>query len=449
MNPTSDVLNEKSVPGSGFLSKNMFASLAIRNYRYYAIGQGLSLIGTWMQTIGLSWLALRLTGSGTEIGLVLALQYLPVLFLAPVGGVIADRYSKRRVLFITQSLIALMALLLAILVAAGIVQMWMVYSIVAITGVFNSADNPARRAFIPEMVDRAQLGNAVALYSVETNLARVIGPAIAGIIIAAAGLAWCFFINAASYIAVLFCLWVMKSGELHRAERVRAIRGQLMNGFRYVRATPILRNVLIMIAIIGTLTYEFQVILPLIAKFTFNGDARSYALLNSAMGIGAVCGGLISAGRQRPTLRACGIGGLGLGGAVLLTAVAPTLMFALGSMLVVGFFSITFTTRGETTLQLESKPSMRSRVMSLWSVAFLGSTPIGGPVIGWLGEHLSPRWGMAVGGVAAIVAGAFGLLAARKMPSPAPTTIPAKRPPTNGIPSVPPSLQDIVPRIKE
>ncbi|HEX2962999.1 MAG TPA: MFS transporter [Ignavibacteriales bacterium] len=393
--------------------RNTFSSLKVRNYRLYYIGQGISLPGTWMQRIAQAWLVLKLTGSGTSLGLVTALQFLPVLLFTPLGGVIADRYSKRNLLYITQACQGISALILGIVVVTNTVQLWMIYILAAFFGLTNSVDNPTRQTFVFEMVGRKELSNAVTLNSIEVNLARVIGPAIAGVIIAGAGLALCFFLNAASFVAVLFCLFMMRKEELHTAERVKKIKGQLLKGFRYVKNEPMLRLVLIMMGIIGTLAYEFEVSLPLIAKYTFHGDADSYALLTSSMGVGAVVGGLATAGRRRTSPYSIVITLFLFGTSILFTAISPGLHFAALTMVFVGVFSIRFMTLGNTTLQLESAPEMRSRVMSLWTIAFLGSTPIGGPVVGWLSEYTNPRWGLALGGIAALLAGVFGYFSIR------------------------------------
>ncbi len=389
---------------------NTFSSLKIRNYRLYFVGQSISLPGTWMQTIGQAWLVLKLTNSGTALGLVTALQTLPVLFFGPLGGVMGDRFQKRKLLFITQSGAGLQALILAVLISTNTIQLWMIYILAAVAGLFNAVDNPTRRTFVMEMVGKKELGNAVTLFSTVFNLSRIIGPAIAGAIIAGAGLASCFYLNAFSFIAVLICLFLMNAKELHTTEPIKKSKGQLREGFKYVRNTPFLRNLLIMMAIIGTLTYEFQVNLPLLAKYTFFSNAAGFALLNSAMGIGAVLGGLAAASSKNVLPKSMIKTIFAFGSAVVFVAVSPSLHIAIMAMVVVGFFSIRFTSMGETLLQLESAPTMRSRVISLWSVAFLGSTPIGGPIVGWIGEHANPRWGLTVSGLAAIAAAIYGLI---------------------------------------
>ena len=397
--------------------KKTFSSLKIRNYRLYFIGQGISLCGTWMQMVAQAWLVLQITNSGTALGLVLALQYLPILLLAPGGGVVADRFNKRKVLYFTQSGSAVVALVLGILVATGVVRLWMVFVLATSLGLLNAVDNQTRQSFIHEMVGGDELRNAVTLNSIEVNLTRVIGQAIAGALIVGVGIAPCFFINAGSYAAVLLCLFLMRKTELSSSAPIARAMGQLREGFSYVRRTPVLRDVLVMMAIIGTLTFEFGVALPLMAKFTFHSGARGLALLTAFMGAGAVLGGLATAGRRSTAPRGLISVGFAFGATVILASMAPSLLLCVLAMVLVGVFSVIFISLGNTILQLDSAPTMRGRVMALWAVAFLGSTTIGGPVVGWIGTHAGPRWGLAVGGVAALAAGLYGLIAMRNYPS--------------------------------
>ncbi len=401
------------------LNRQTFSSLKIRNYRLYFIGQAISLIGTWMQTIGQSWLVLKLTGSGTALGLVAAFQFLPILLLGPWGGVIADRFSKRKLLYFTQTASGILALILGILVATNSVQLWMVYTLALALGLVNTIDNPTRQVFVTEMVGKDHLSNALSLNSVEINLARVIGPAIAGALIATIGLAPCFIINAASYIPVVIVLFLMRKNELHHSPLAARVKGQLLEGFKYIKSSPLLRTILLMMAIIGTLTYEFTVILPLFAQFTFHGNAGTYALLTSSVGLGSALGGLFIASRRKIAPFMLVNAAFLFGIVILLTAIAPNLILAILALVLVGIFSINFLSLGNTMLQLESAPVMRGRIMALWTVAFLGSTPIGGPIIGLIGEHAGPRWGLAVGGAAAIIAAAIGALTLKKNKYPA------------------------------
>jgi len=385
-----------------------FSSLTIRNYRLWVVGQGISLSGTWMQTVAQGLLVLHLTGSGTALGLVTALQTIPVLLFGPWGGVVADRFPKRRILYVTQTVSAILGLLLGTLVATGAIRIEMVYLVALCLGAVSAVDNPTRQAFVVEMVGKDEIVNAVSLNSTEINLARVVGPALAGILIASVGLAVCFLINGLSFLAVLAVLMAMRAGELRPTPIGPRMPGQLRQGLRYVRASPVIRTILVMMAIIGTFTYEFSVSLPLFAEVTFRQGPSTYAAMTAAMGLGAVVGGLYTASRGFGSLQRLTIMALFFGATVLLTAVAPTLPLALLALVAVGFCSIGFTSLGNATLQLTSSAEMRGRVMALWTVAFLGSTPIGGPVIGAIGEHVGPRWALALGAVAAVLAAGLG-----------------------------------------
>jgi MFS family permease len=399
------------------IGQSTFSSLRIRNYRLYFIGQIISTSGTWMQMIAQAWLVLKLTNSGTALGLVTALQSLPVLLFGPFGGVLADRFPKRQVLIVTQSVFGVLALTLGLLVATGAVRLWMVAVLAFAFGMINVIDNPTRQSFVVEMVGEGELKNAVTLFSTLVNLSRILGPALAGILITTLGLAPCFILNGLSYGAVIIMLLVMRTSELHPAARLTQARGQVVAGLRYVWATPVLRDVLLMMALIGTLTYEFQVSLPMIAQFTFHGNAASLAVLSAALGVGAVGGGLITASRKATSFQAVVLGALLFGATTLAVALMPTLWLAAVALVAVGFSSLNFNATGNTTLQLASTPQMRGRVMSLWVIAFLGSTTIGGPIIGFIGQHASPQWALAVGGLAALLAGGYGLLALRRRPA--------------------------------
>lgn len=390
-----------------------FSSLKIRNFRLYITGQIISTTGTWMQTIGQAWLVLKLTNSGTALGLVIALQFLPVLIIGPWGGVITDRFPKRNLLFITQSISGLLALILGILVATNSVQLWMVYLLALSFGFVNAIDNPARQTFIPEMVGKDNILNAVSINAIQVNITRVIGPTIAAILIAISGLASLFFCNALSFMAVLVALSLMDTDKLDISPSVNKIKGQLKEGFRYVRSSPIIFHTLLMMAIIGTFTYEFSVSLPLLAQFTFKGTATTYALLSSALGLGSIFGSLNTANRKKINFFILTQNALFFGLSVLVFAIAPSFSIALLLMVLVGFFSLNFLSLVNVILQMESIPAMRGRVMSLWAVAFLGSTPIGGPIIGWVSEHAGPRFGLMVGAVAALIAGGIGAMALR------------------------------------
>ncbi len=393
-----------------------FRSLKVRNYRLYFTGQAISLCGTWMQTIGQDWLVLKLTNSGTQLGIVSAFQFLPILLFAPFGGILADRFSKRKILYFTQSLAGILALILGTLVVTNHIHIWMIYILALGLGMVNSLDNPSRQTFVSEMVGEEYLTNAISLNSTEINLARAVGPAIAGVVIAVFGLGLCFLFNGFSYIAVIVVLAMMRKEELHPLKRIARAKGQLREGLRYVRNSPILLYTLVMMAIIGTLSYEFSVSLPLLAQFTFHGGAGTYSALVAAVGIGSAVGGLFAASRRKVTPKMLVLFAFLFGLAFSVVALMPNTISALLVLLLVGAASIGFTSLANTILQLETSPEMRGRVMSLWAIAFLGSTPIGGPIIGLIGEHLGPRYGVLIGGLAAIFAAGIGALTLLKVP---------------------------------
>ena len=408
-------------------ARRIFSSLRVPNYRLYFAGQAISLSGTWMQSVAQGWLVLDLTGSGTAIGLVLALQFLPVLLLGPLGGVLADRIDKRRLLLGTQVAAALLAAALGLLVLLEVVTLWMVCAMACGLGFVNLVDNPTRQAFLGEMVGPDDLTNAISLNSVLVNLARVAGPAGAGALIITVGVAPCFLINAASYLAAIAALLLIRPERLRRTAPRPRSRGQLRAGFRYVRANPAIFIPLLMMAVVGTLAYEFQVSLPLLARFTFGGDADTYGAMTALMGAGAVVGGLLTAaaGRRAPTALAAMA--LLFGAVQSVAALAPSRALALAAMVPLGASSIAFLALGNATLQLASAPEMRGRVMALWAVAFLGSTPVGGPLIGWIGG-LNPRWGLGVGGLATLLCGllAWRPLARLTPPENAPAPVAAE-----------------------
>jgi MFS family permease len=388
-----------------------FAALATPNYRRYFTGQAISLVGTWMQTVGQAWLVLQMTGSGTALGLVAAAQFLPVLALAPYGGLIVDRADKRRLLIGTQTALGLLALTLGALTVSGVAELWMIVVLASLLGLVNACDNPGRQAFALELVGREQLRNAVTLNSILVNAARAVGPAIAGVLIATVGLGACFLINAASYVAVLAALVGMDAAALNPSPPALRARGQVREGLRYVAGTGGLLVPLVMLALIGTLAYEFSVVLPVLAQHTFGGGAGTYALLTSAMGAGAIVGGLVAAGRSSTGLRAVSLAAFGFAAALGLAAAAPSLPTAVAAMTLVGAASVTFLSTGNSTLQLTAEPAFRGRVMALWAVAFLGSTPVGAPIIGLVSDAVSPRGGLALGAIACLAAAVIGTVA--------------------------------------
>ncbi len=394
----------------------MFAALAIPNFRLYFAGQAVSLTGTWMQVVAQSWLVLELTGSGAVLGLVAAAQFLPVLLFGAYGGLIADRVDKRRLLLGTQAALGTLALVLGLLTVTHVVALWMVFILAVALGTVNSVDQPGRQSFAPEMVGRDQVQNAVSLNSVLTNASRAVGPAVAGLVIATTGVGVCFLANAASFAAVLAALARIRTSALHPAQPAGREPGQLRQGLRYVRATPALLVPLLMMALVGTLAYEFQVVLPLLARTSFHGGAGTYAFFNAAMGAGAVAGGLAVAGLARTGLLPFTVAAAGFGVAILGAALAPSLPWEVAALAVVGAFSTAFMATGNTTLQLTADSQFRGRVMALWSVTFTGSTPIGGPITGVVSDGLGPRYGLGLGAVACLAATVIGALAVGRMP---------------------------------
>jgi MFS family permease len=385
------------------------SSLRQRNYRMYFLGQLVSVMGTWMQTVAQSFLILDLTHSGTQLGLATAARFLPILLFGPAGGLFADRRDKRRILFVTQTLSGVLAAVFSILTATHVIQVWSVDVLALSLGFVNVFDNPARQSFISEMVPVDDLANAVTLNSVSINLARVFGAALGGVLVAALGLAMCFACNAVSFAAVLVSLAAMNVSMLYPARPVKQRKGQIRAGLVYVRDTPELLVPLLMVALVGTLAWEFQVTLPLMASGVFGGGAGTYGVMTSVMGVGAVAGGLVSAARARPRARSLCLAAVGWGVAITVAALAPTLPAELAVLLFVGYGSITFNSYAKTALQLAAKPEMRGRVMALWALAWQGSTPIGGPLVGWIAQEAGARWSLIVGGIPTLACGLLAL----------------------------------------
>jgi MFS family permease len=394
----------------------VFSSLSGRNYRLWFGGQLVSLSGTWMQQVAQDWLVLQLTGRALPVGITTALQFAPVALFGIWGGLVADRLDKRRLLIVTQAAAALLALTLGLLTATGVVQLWMVYLLAFALGTVTAFDLPARQAFVTEMVGPGLLANAVALNSALFNSARVIGPALAGAAILAFGLAPAFLVNAASYLATMSALVAMDPERLHRQAPARRAPGQVRDGLRYIWGTPVLRSTLLLVTVVGTLGLNFHVVLPVLARFEFHAGPGTYGLMISVMAAGSIVGALIAAGRQRPT-RALLVGAAGAFGLCsLAAAAAPTLAWELAVLVGVGAATITFLSTANTTLQLNSDPAMRGRVMALYGVLFLGSTPLGGALSGWLAEVAGPRSPLWLGGTACLAAALAGLAGRRARP---------------------------------
>jgi MFS family permease len=392
-----------------------FSSLSVPNYRRYFGGQLVSVSGNWMQMVAEAWLVLTLTGSGVAVGALTAAQFGPFLLFAAWGGLVADRVPKRRLLTYTQAAMAVPALFLLGVTVAGVVAPWMVFLTAFARGSVNSIDNPARQSFVIEMVGGDRVVNAVSLNSAIIQSSRIIGPAVAGVLIALWGVGPCFAVNALTFAVMIAALRAMDPDELRPAPVARREPGAVRAAIRYVAHTPALAIPLAMMALVGTLAFNFQTVLPLLARFTFDRGASAYAALLAAMGAGSIVGALVNGARGRTSLRLIVVAAIGFGAFGLLAAVAPTFPLEIAAMVPLGATSITFAAGVNSLLQLEVEPAMRGRVMALYGIVFLGSTPIGGPLTGWLAETLGPRSGLVLAGLAALAAGRRlrGLVTAR------------------------------------
>jgi MFS family permease len=386
----------------------MFAALSVPNFRRYVSGQALSLIGTWVETVAQALLVLRLTHSGVILGLTTAARFAPVLLLSPYAGVLVDRFPKRHLLLVTQAGLGLVSLTLGILVLNGSAGLGEVVVLALAFGTFSAVDNPARQAFVAEVVGRDLLRNAVTLNSTTVNVARVIGPGIAAVLVGTVGLGWCFIGNAASFLFVIASLLLLDGSQLHPVPPVHRAAGQLRAGLRYAAKVPSIARPLLMMAAVGTFTFEFEVSLPLLASDTFHGTSSTYSWLIGALGAGAVVGGLYAARTQRTGLRRLTWAAAAYAVAVGLVAAAPTLPTAVAACALTGAASVVFLTAGNSTIQLAADPSYRGRVTALWSLALVGSTPVGSPIIGAVSQLASPRWALALGAAACCAAAVIG-----------------------------------------
>ncbi|MEE1929602.1 MFS transporter [Streptomyces sp. TRM 70351] len=390
---------------------SMFSSLRIRNYRLFAMGQLVSNTGTWMQRIAQDWLVHSLTGSATAVGLTVALQFLPMLLFGLYGGVLADRCAKRRLLLITQATMGLTGLALAALTLSGSVQVWHVYALAFALGLVTVVDNPARQTFVAEMVGPAQLRNAVSLNSANFQSARLVGPAVAGVLITAVGSGWAFLLNGLSFLAPITGLLLMRASELHSSKPVRRGKGQLREGLAYVRGKPELMWPIVLVGFIGTFGFNFPIWLTAFTERVFDQGAATYGLLNVLMAAGSVTGALLAARRASSRMRLL-VGAAALFG-LLLSAAALTPWFWLFAalMVAVGLMGLTFNVTANSSVQLATDPVMRGRVMSLFMMVFVGGTPIGGPLMGWVTDVYGPRIGLLAGGGIALLAAVLVALA--------------------------------------
>ncbi|HEY0169279.1 MAG TPA: MFS transporter [Jatrophihabitans sp.] len=380
-------------------------SLAVRNYRLYFSGQLISLTGTWAQRVAQDWLVLELTDSGAALGIVTALQFAPALLLSLYGGALADRGDKRKLMLATQTGMGLTALALGLLDVSGVVTLWQVFALAALLGVFSALDTPIRQSFVVEMVGPADLPNAVALNSMNFNLARIIGPAVAGLVITAFGTGWAFLGNAVSSVAVLGGLVLMRAAELIPSDPVRRQPGQYRAAIRYVRTRSDLVLPMLLMFIVGTFGMNFQISIALFAKQVFHRGADSFGLLSTMLAVGATLGALASTTRRHRPTRLFLVGAaLAFSLTEVLAAVMPSFELLALALVPAGFAMITLAQSANATVQLGVEPTMRGRVMGLYILCFMGGTPIGAPIVGWVAELFGPRWGMLGGGLICLVA---------------------------------------------
>ena len=384
--------------------RGTFQSMQVRNFRLFFTGQLISQGGTWMQTIALNWLVLHLSNNnGFLVGLAVALQFTPTLLFGVWGGAIADRFDKRKVLLCTQTAMAAVAVLLAAVDISGIVQLWMLYGLVFAYGLALAVDNPTRQSFVSELVPPTDLPNAIGLSSAIFQLARVLGPALAGVLIVTSGTGICFALNAVSFAFVIVALMMMRPDELYRSAPLGREKGQLREGLHYIWHMAELRWILLLMLVVGTFAINSPVVLPLLDKVTFHGGPEVYSWMSIAMGAGAMFGALFAANRSDTNGRLLVSAGMAFGVGICIASLAPTLGLFIGLLVIVGAGQIAFLAVTNSSLQLLSDPSMRGRVMAVYTITILGTTPIGGPLVGWISDQFGPRWGFAVGGIATVI----------------------------------------------
>jgi MFS family permease len=386
-----------------------FRSLSNRNYRLYASGAVVSNVGTWMQRVAQDWLVLQLTGfSGTALGITTGLQFLPILLLSPYAGLIADRFPKRRLLQVTQLMLAVPAFVLGVLAVTGVAQAWEVYLLAFVFGIGSAFDAPARQSFVSEIVGPDDLTNAVGLNSASFNLARMVGPALAGLLIAALGsgvpaTGAVILVNAVSYGAVILSLQRMRDSELNRATPTPRHKGMIRDGMRYVLARPDLMLILTIVFFAGTFGLNFQLTSALMATEVFHKGAGEYGILGTTLAIGSLTGALLAARRGRIRHRLVIMAAVVFGVAEIVAGLLPSyLAFAIWTP-VIGIASLTMITSANATFQMSVAPEMRGRVMALYMMIFMGGTPIGSPIVGWVGQTFGARWTLIGGGVATIL----------------------------------------------
>jgi MFS family permease len=394
-------------------TRDTFQSLSVRNFRLFFTGQVISQVGNWLTLVAQTLLVLQLTDSGFALGILAAAQFGPILILGPFAGLIADRSDKRKLLLIVQTIAMAQSFVLAALAFSGSPPVVAIYAVAFVGGLTMAFDNPARRSFVVEMVGDDAINNAVSLNSAIMTSSRIVGPALAGLLVVTAGFGWAFLVDGLSYIAVIVALWMIRTEELHPAPVTPRAKGQVREGLRYARSVPDLWIPLMMMAIVGTLAYNFQVVFPLFTTRDLGGDASTFTWLFSVVSVGALIGALATARRKVIDIRLVGVSALSYGLALGLMTFAPSTAVAFPIGVLVGLGSIAFLTSSTAIVQLRAAPEFRGRVLALQAMVFLGSTPIGGPILGWICDQFGARYGVAVGALAAIGAGLWGMSYAR------------------------------------
>ncbi|QNH11934.1 MFS transporter [Xanthomonas sp. SI] len=394
------------------MAARTFRSLRVFNYRVWAIGSLVSNVGTWMQRTAQDWLVMTdLTQHrATAVGIVMGLQFGPMLLLLPLSGYAADRFDRRRLLIATQAISGLLALILGLLAVTGLVQLWHVYVLAFLSGCVGAIDMPARQTFVSDLVGDEDLSNAVALNSTSINLARMLGPAVAGGVIAAVGSGWTFLINAASFAAVLASLGLLRVHELHHTARAGRARGNIAEGWRYVRSRPDLKAILWMLLLIGTFGLNFPIFISTMSVKAFHGDANQYGLLMSVMAVGTLAGSLLAARREQPRFDLLLVAATVFAAGFALAAITPNPWLFGTALVVIGIATLTLTNSTSSLMQLSIEPAMRGRVLALRLAVGVGTTPIGAPIVGWVADAFGPRWALCIGAAAGFAAAMVALV---------------------------------------
>jgi MFS family permease len=395
-------------------ARETFASLAHRNFRLFFVGQGISQCGNWLTLVAQTLLVLKLTDSGIALGVLAAAQFGPILLLGPWAGLVADRSDKRKLLLVVQALAMLQSFVMAALAFTDDPPVGAIYAVAVFGGLCMAFDNPARRSFVVEMVPPEHVNNAVSLNSALMTSSRVVGPALAGLLVSTVGYGWAFLGDGLSYIAVLVGLWAMRTSELRPAPVTPKARGQIREGLRYVRSRPELFVPLVMMAVVGTLSYNFQTVIPLFVTRDLSGSDATFTLIFSVTSMGSLVGALIAARHTVVSVDRVSMASVAYGGSMVLMAIAPTVPVAVALGVLLGLSSISFLVASTAIVQTEAAPEMRGRVLALQAMLFLGSTPVGGPIVGWVAEEFGARYSLALGAVAALAAGAWGLAVVRR-----------------------------------